>query len=215
MTQLIPLHTHSYSRARTIQNSPRLSQSMHHYYTLPPRTRAICHVGDRAVQEKQQKGSDGVTLSHVKAEFQPRRGENRGRRRGRGWENRPRGGERAAGHSRELSEAPAQPREPALWLSGHGAAVPGAEVSAGATAAAATDTATGAAGGAVPRALQLPSGRRPALPWPAGRPHPTVSTPCLRPGILTRSGSPFLPTLAPFTWKLGKRSFALSNPTTF
>lgn len=112
------------------------------------------------------------------------------------------------GHTPELSKAPAQPREPALSLSGHGAAVPGAEASAGASAAAAPDTAPGAAGGAVPRALQLPSGRRPALPWPAGRPQPTVSTPCLQPAILTRSGSPFLPTRAPFTWKFGKRHFA-------
>ena len=115
---------------------------------------------------------------------------------GRRWEDRPRGGERGEGCTPGLSRAPAQLQERILRLSGHGVADPSTLAASGAAVAAASSTATGAEPGALPCALQLPARRRPALSWPAGWPHPTVSTNPL-PGTLAGSWLPCLHTLCP------------------
>lgn len=93
-----------------------------------------------------------------------------------------------------LSRAPAQSPKPALRLSCHGTAFPGAVAAAGAAAAASARAASAAEPGALPGALQLPARRRPALPWPAGWPHPTVSTRRPQPATLACSSPPHLPT---------------------
>lgn len=107
------------------------------------------------------------------------------------------GGERGACCTPGLAWASAQQLQPALRLASHGAAVPRGAAAAGAAAAGAAAGAAGASPGALPRALQLPARRRPALPRPAGRPHPTVSTrrPATGPSLAPRSGPPCFPTL--------------------
>ena len=55
MTQLIQLHTHSYSGARTrIQNSPPLIQSAHHYQLCLLELGLFADVANRIVQGKLQ-----------------------------------------------------------------------------------------------------------------------------------------------------------------
>lgn len=114
-------------------------------------------------------------------------------------EGRPRGGQRGRAAPRVVQDTgPA--RELTLRLAGHGAAGPGAETDAGAGdsgAEAVTATAPRAARVALPRALRLRPGRRPALPRPSRRPLPTVST--WRPTSLPLAAQ----ALSPFSAKQG------------
>lgn len=189
---------------------------------LPHRTsqKAVCRCRAQGSPGKAAKGSDGVTehcrLSRQRGDSAPSQG-------GQGQEARAGVGGQAKGRGEGRGphsgahRAPAQTHEPALSLSGHGTAGPGAEASARAAVAAAAGTATGAARDALPRALQLPSGRRAALPWPAGRPHPTVSTRRLPPGFFSRSGHLSYLLVAPLylPGSLGKDARPCQTPPPF
>lgn len=134
-------------------------------------------------QGTEQKGGDGVPLATVAS-----RGGGGPGRAGAGGGRAGQGAGRGARAA--LVGAAARPAAGArAQAPGHGTAVPRAAAAAGAAAAAASAVAPGAAPGALPGALQLPARRRPALPRPAGRPQPTVSTRRPRPGTLRRLAS--------------------------
>lgn len=137
----------------------------------------------------------------------------RGRARERGWADQGAGrGARAA--LRGWPGHPADRQSPALRLACHGAAVAGAAAADGAAAAAAA-AAAGASRGALPGALQLPARRRPALPGPARRPHPTVSTrrPARDPRSLRATLSPY--SLAPLPGSLEQKAWPYQIPPPF